>query len=70
MKPTNKSSEIDSFITSIMGKDRVQTIREGDCMTCNNERIEDNFRDEGSEREYQISGMCQECQDNVFGGNK
>ena len=70
MKPTNKSTAIDSFITSIMGKDRVQTILAGDCMTCNNERIDENFRDELSEKEYSISGMCQECQDNVFGGNK
>jgi len=25
------------------------------------------FRDELSEREYQISGLCQNCQDEVFG---
>lgn len=70
MKPTNKSTAIDSFITSIMGKDRVQTILAGDCMTCNNEFVAENFRDELSEKEYSISGMCQECQDNVFGGDK
>lgn len=26
------------------------------------------FRDPLSLREYQISGLCQECQDSVFGG--
>lgn len=26
-----------------------------------------NFRDECSRREYKISGLCQECQDKVFG---
>ena len=67
MKPTNKSPEIEQLIRSIAGKDRQETILAGDCMTCNNECIDDNFRDEASEREYQISGMCQECQDNAFG---
>ena len=27
------------------------------------------FRDEGSAKEYRISGMCQACQDAVFGGD-
>ena len=26
-----------------------------------------NFRDALSNREYQISGMCQKCQDSIFG---
>ena len=26
------------------------------------------FRDEASKKEYQISGICQECQDNYFNG--
>ena len=26
------------------------------------------FRDARSEKEYTISGMCQDCQDSVFGG--
>lgn len=25
------------------------------------------FKDAGSEREYEISGMCQKCQDETFG---
>ncbi|MEM3192824.1 MAG: hypothetical protein QW292_12240 [Candidatus Parvarchaeota archaeon] len=25
------------------------------------------FRDEASEREYRLSGLCQECQDKMFG---
>jgi hypothetical protein len=27
------------------------------------------FRDALSKREYEISGICQTCQDSVFGGN-
>lgn len=37
---------------------------ESHCRTCN-EPITD-FRDELSEREFRISGMCQKCQDEVF----
>tara|TARA_R110001583_G_scaffold6660_1_gene33772 strand:- start:145 stop:387 length:243 start_codon:yes stop_codon:yes gene_type:complete len=76
-RPTTKSPAIDSFITSIMGKDRRETIIAGDCMTCNNkcidrstQSIDENFRDDCSIREYHISGMCQECQDNAFGESK
>jgi DnaJ-class molecular chaperone len=35
------------------------------CPTCNGEIGE--FRDEISVREHGISGMCQNCQDSVFG---
>lgn len=35
------------------------------CPTCSDE-VGD-FRDELSAREYGISGMCQKCQDSVFG---
>ena len=66
-QPTTKSPAIDSFITAITGKSRRETILAGDCMTCNNECIDENFRDDCSIREYHISGMCQECQDNAFG---
>ena len=37
----------------------------GYCPLCSAEVHE--FRDEGSLREYRISGMCQSCQDSVFG---
>jgi len=34
------------------------------CVTCGGPATD--FRDALSTREYQISGMCQSCQDNVF----
>jgi len=37
----------------------------GKCVTCGNPITK--FRNELSEREYKISGMCQDCQDSVFG---
>ena len=39
----------------------------GLCVTCGAQIDMDSFRDELSIREYHISGMCQDCQDDVFG---
>jgi len=41
-------------------------IASGNCPTCN-EKVGE-FRDELSKKEFSISGMCQKCQDSVFGG--
>lgn len=65
MEPTQKSPEINQFLSSIAGKDRESTIRGGKCMTCDDPDM--NLRDDLSVREYRISGMCQKCQDQTFG---
>ena len=39
----------------------------GVCVTCPNSIEEKHFRDALSKKEYGISGMCQDCQDSVFG---
>lgn len=65
IKPSPKSEAIEEFLTLITGKDRRATILSGGCMTC--EYKADYFRDEISRKEYAISGMCQRCQDKVFG---
>ena len=44
---------------------RIDLMRKGVCVSCEN-RI-DGFRDSLSHKEYQISGLCQKCQDSVFG---
>ena len=68
MEPTNKSNPINSMLSSIFGQDRVQTITEGYCMTCEKTGIiATSFRDDISRKEYAISGLCQSCQDDVFG---
>lgn len=47
--------------------DQMELAKEGKCTTCGKEiKIED-YRDPLSLQEYKISGMCQECQDSVFG---
>ena len=43
---------------------RVEEVR---CPFCNEEKGP--FRDELSRKEYEISGLCQKCQDDVYGGS-
>jgi DNA-directed RNA polymerase subunit RPC12/RpoP len=40
-------------------------IENNKCATCGREI--GTFRDDDSRKEYSISGMCQKCQDSVFG---
>jgi len=37
------------------------------CRTCNN--LAGEFRNVLSQKEYEISGMCQKCQDDFFGAD-
>ena len=68
MEPTNKSNPINSMLSSIFGIDRVKTISEAFCVSCDSEgNNAASFRDDLSRKEYAISGMCQSCQDDVFG---
>lgn len=67
MEPTNKSPELENFLEQFGG--RTTAIREGVCIPfpigCGNPIM--GFRDQLSLKEYRISGMCQNCQDEFFG---
>ncbi len=65
MKANEKAPVIDSLLSSLSGKNRYQVVKDGMCMTCEGQASF--FRDAVSEDEYRISGMCQDCQDSVFG---
>ena len=45
----------------------LETIAKGQCPFCKQAIGE--FRDALSRKEYSISGLCQKCQDKIFGGN-
>ena len=62
MKPTVKSENIENFLENIFG--RSSSIRNNSCVFC--KTSVGKFKDELSESEYRISGMCQKCQDEVF----
>ena len=71
IQPSFKAPQIDALLSEIIfnGKDRVTVIKEGKCITCDEARDlkATSFRDDISKKEYSISGMCQSCQDDVFG---
>ena len=65
MKPTEKITEIDDFIKEVFGIDRIKIIENNNCVFCVDPNF--NFRDTKCVQEYRISGICQNCQDDVFG---
>ena len=63
-----KSPEMESALEE-MSKKMFGRSRKGNaCVTCGSPLVNrQDFRDEASWREFQISHMCQKCQDEVFG---
>ncbi|MEC7864275.1 MAG: hypothetical protein VYB55_04360 [Bacteroidota bacterium] len=50
----------------LFGRSREIAREGGQCVKCGEFNLE--FRDELSRKEYGISGLCQCCQDMIFGG--
>lgn len=50
-------------------KKEVELVNMGKCPGCKEKVNPEDFRNEISVREYKISGLCQECQDNIFGAD-
>ena len=48
----------------------VRMVEEGKCPSCSAKVEVGEFRDEISVREFKISGLCQKCQDEVFGAEE
>ena len=63
--PTIKSNTIESILTSINGISRQDAEHQKVCTWC--KKPITGFKDSLSQREYQISGFCQSCQDDIFG---
>ena len=47
--------------------EEVKRVQEGKCPFCSKVIDPKEFRDELSRKEYRISGLCQKCQDEIFG---
>lgn len=67
MKPSYKSPSMEQSLKDLFGIDRVKVISDDLCATCGKAVTTLSFRNAISLKEYTISGMCQECQDSVFG---
>ncbi len=63
----NKSGVIKGFINTVF-PGTAKSIEECKCPICRSSiNIARDFRNTLSEKEYYISGMCQNCQDQMFG---
>ena len=64
MKTERMNAELDNISLDIFGRSRTLAMAGRQCVACG--AAVKQLRDALSEREYTISGMCQECQDSVF----
>ena len=48
-------------------EEEVRRVKAGLCFSCKKEVNAEGFKDELSMKEFFISGLCQTCQDEVFG---
>jgi hypothetical protein len=65
---SDKSKEIEEMLERFSGRfamPRSAALQNNKCTMCGHDAKE--FRDDVSKKEYQISKMCQKCQDSVFG---
>jgi hypothetical protein len=66
--PSYKSDAINQVLSNMIGEDRKKLIKDNRCVPppigCGKPALE--FKDRLSEREFMISGLCQECQDTFF----
>ena len=56
----------EEIIKAIFGNEIMNRLNNHLCPMCGQKIDESDFRDELSKREYEISGMCQQCQDKIF----
>jgi hypothetical protein len=64
MKTQSMTVTLDNISLRNLGRARSLAIAGRSCVTCG--KRADSFRDSLSVKEYNISGMCQICQDEVF----
>lgn len=56
---------VDGLANEFFGRTQEESLEKNICVMCGN--VVENFRDSLSLKEYSISGMCQQCQDKIFG---
>lgn len=64
-EPTPKAKEIEDMLSGLTVVTRSHALAFKKCII-NSTHSAEEFRDELSRKEYQISGLCQNCQDEVF----
>jgi len=58
---------LDNFAKKAFGRSPTEAKEKGVCVTCGAKIEMGDFKDRISIKEYEISGLCQKCQDDTFG---
>ena len=66
--PVPDVSNVQKRPADILFPDRIPKMKARVCMTCSG-KVE-GFDSELSQKEFLISGMCQKCQDSIFGASE
>ena len=68
-KEVTMSKQIDKLkmLENLGFTKEVKNVKMGKCPFCSEFVVQGEFNDELSEKEFKISGMCQKCQDKIFG---
>jgi len=66
VEPSKKHPEIEAFLNEIFGIEREAFIKNNKCVSCEEEVRSPSFRTMLGITEFAISGLCQNCQDEVF----
>ena len=59
-------SFLDNFAKKAFGRSPTEAKEKEVCVTCGKEIKMEDFKDRASIKEYEVSGLCQKCQDDVF----
>jgi|TARA_R110000765_G_scaffold174001_1_gene278704 uncharacterized CHY-type Zn-finger protein len=65
MKTKEMENFLSGFTSQMFGTNYTECKNNNQCVICGG--VADKFTDELSRKEFQISAMCQTCQDNTFG---
>lgn len=65
MRSPEMQKAVDAFAKSAFGHTLTEALAGQICAICG--RPATQFRDDLSAREYEVSGLCQECQGEIFG---
>jgi len=60
-------SFLDTFTKKAFGRSQTEAKEKNLCVTCGKPIKMEDFKDQLSIKEYEISGLCQKCQDDTFG---
>jgi hypothetical protein len=69
---SNKSEEMEEMLDFVSKQFFGRSRKDNVCVTCGSDKVAkpEHFKDDVSWEEWKISRMCQQCQDEIWGGDE